>query len=81
MSSVKGMLHDEIEQLTEEEARQVMSFTNLMKAKKAISATLQRLATDVSFRIPDEASKGFRVVEPIEGKGLPASELLVESRR
>jgi len=33
------------------------------------------------FKIPVKKAKAFRVVKPIQGKGIPASELLVKDRR
>lgn len=46
-----------------------------------VSLRLKRLASDPSFRIPSEGAGGFRPVKPIQGKGIVASKLLVESRR
>ncbi|OOP55352.1 MAG: hypothetical protein AYP45_14955 [Candidatus Brocadia carolinensis] len=34
-----------------------------------------------AFKIPGIKTKAFRVVKPIQGKGIPASELLIKDRR
>lgn len=34
-----------------------------------------------AFKIPVKKPKAFRIVKPIQGKGIPASELLVKDRR
>ncbi|NUO10464.1 MAG: hypothetical protein HUU08_17715 [Candidatus Brocadia sp.] len=34
-----------------------------------------------AFKIPVKKPKAFRIVKPIPGKGIPASELLIKDRR
>lgn len=34
-----------------------------------------------SFKMPSKGAKAFRIVKPIQGKGSPASELLIKDRR
>lgn len=34
-----------------------------------------------TFKIPGKKPKAFRIVKPIQGKGIPASELLIKDRR
>ena len=34
-----------------------------------------------AFKIPVKKAKAFRVVKPVQGKGIPASELLIKNRR
>ncbi|MDN3515101.1 MAG: hypothetical protein NG747_11965 [Candidatus Brocadia sp.] len=34
-----------------------------------------------AFKIPVKKPKAFRIVKPIQGKGIPASELLIKDRR
>lgn len=34
-----------------------------------------------AFKMPVKKAKAFRVVKPIQGKGIPASELLIKDRR
>ncbi len=81
MESVKQALHSTIELLGDEEARQILEFARRLREKDAVSPTLRRLANDPTFRIPSMEKLAFRVVQPIEGKGIAASRLLVEDRR
>jgi hypothetical protein len=81
MSSVKESLRDTIEGLSEEEAYQILEFVQRLRKKDDVSPTLKRLANDPTFKLPSERAGGFRIVHPIQGKGTPASRLLVEDRR
>ncbi len=81
MGSVKESLYKAIELLSDEEARQLLEFAQRLQKKSGISLTLRRLASDPAFRIPSEGSGAFHVVEPVQGKGIAASRLLVEDRR
>jgi len=81
MISVKEALRNTVDLLTEEEAYQVWKFTQRMQKQPKVSLTMQRLASDPAFRMPAKGPGPFRRVEPIEGKGIPASKLLVEDRR
>jgi hypothetical protein len=80
MNSVRESLRNTIELLSEEEARQVLEFVRYMK-RSDIPLTLRRLAGDPTFRIPTGGLGTFPVVEPIQGKGVAASTLLLEDRR
>lgn len=81
MSSVKESLHDTIEDLSDEEARQVLEYLQRLQKKGKGSLTLKRLLKDPTFRIPSEGTGPFQVVEPIQGKGIVASRLLIGDRR
>ena len=81
MNPVKESLRDTIELLSDEEARQILDFIQRLRTTRDVSPTLRRLASDPAFGVPSEALGHFRVVEPIRGKGIPASSLLVEDRR
>ena len=50
-----------------------LSDMNILKGKKSESKE--------AFKIPAKRAKAFRVVKPIQGKGIPASELLIKDRR
>ncbi len=80
MSSAKELLYSTIEQLSDEEARQLLEFAQRLQKKSDIPLVLRRLASDLTFRIPSKVLGNFRVVEPILGKGIAASRLLVEER-
>jgi len=81
MPSVKELLYDSIELLSEKEARQLMGVVRILRNKKEISPTMKRLAVDATFKVPTRKTKAFRSVQPVKGKGIPASALLVEDRR
>lgn len=81
MSSVKESLHNTIELLSEEEANQILKLMQQLRKSSDLSSTLRRLAYDPAFEIPSNESGDFRIVEPIPGKGITASRLLVEDRR
>jgi hypothetical protein len=77
MSKIKETLLNTIQQLTDEEANQTLEFIKHLGEK---NATLKRLANDPAFRLPAK-TPSFKTVEPIKGKGIPASELLIRDRR
>lgn len=80
MNSTREQLYNKIEMLDDEEIIKVLEFTqNLRKGKKG-SLTLKRLADNPTFHVP-QVPGNFPEVEPVHGKGIPASELLVEDRR
>jgi hypothetical protein len=79
--SAKETLHKAIDLLNEEEARQILQVTRRLRRESGGSQTLKRLSQDVTFHIPAAGSVGFRPVKPIRGKGVAASQLLVQDRR
>jgi len=81
VSSVKESLHSTIELLSDAEASQLLEFAQCLQKKNDASSTLRRLAGDPAFEVPSEGSGAFSIVEPIQGKGIVASRLLVEERR
>jgi hypothetical protein len=80
-SSARETLHSTINLLSDKEARQVLKFAQHLQKKEAVSQTLKRLAQDAAFSVPAETSKRFPIVNPIQGKGLAASSLLVKDRQ
>ena len=56
-------------------------FAHHLQQKRDVSLTLKRLATDGVFKVPGSDVRTFQVVEPIYGKGIAASRLLVDDRR
>jgi len=81
MSSIKESLHNTIDQLSDEEAHQLLEFAQCLRRNNGASPTLRRLTSDPAFKLPSEVHGVFRVVEPIQGKGIAASRLLVKERR
>jgi hypothetical protein len=81
MNEVKDVLRHLIEQMSDTEARQLLEFAQHLQHRPDDPLTLKRLATDPAFQVPGNGVMAFRIVEPIQGKGIPASKLLVDNRR
>jgi hypothetical protein len=81
MSSVKEALYHSIERLSDEEAQQTLAFIQQLREQQDVVRILRRLAHHPAFRLPAETPGGFRAVEPLQGKDMPASRRLVEERR
>lgn len=81
MKSAKEALHQTIETLSEEEARQVLALTQHVRRGQRDSRTLRRLALDPLFSAPRQGITTFRMVTPVQGKGSSASKLLEQDRR
>lgn len=81
MSSVKESLYKAVELLSDEESQRVLEFTQSLQRKSNISQTLKRLEKNSNFRLPSEGVADFGTVNPVKGKGIAASKLLVENRR
>jgi hypothetical protein len=81
MNSVKELLQDMIERMSDAEARQLLEFAQHLQHRRDDALTLKRLATDPAFKVPASGAQDFHVVAPIHGKGMAASRLLVDERR
>ena len=81
MKSAKEALHQTVEKLSDEEARQVFEIVQRIRRGKRDSQTLRRLAHDPSFHVPRKGASTFPVVKPVEGNGISASRLLGQDRR
>ena len=81
MGSVKKLLYNVIESMDDEEANQILKIAQSLQKKRVISITISHLASDPSFKVHSEVYEEFRLVKPIKGKGIPASQLLMEDRR
>jgi hypothetical protein len=81
MDAVKESLRQMIEQMGDAEARQLLEFAQHLQHRRDDSRTLKRLAIDPAFKLPGNGVTAFRIVEPLQGKGIPASKLLVDNRR
>ena len=73
----KHLLHLIIDSLSEEDVQQVLDYTRRYQE----SETLRRLAEDPNIILPTRGWGGYDDFEPMEVKGKPASELLIEDRR
>lgn len=81
MAAIKKSLRNTIDALSDEEARKVLTFARQFQKQNGSAKTLRRLANDPTFRVPSQRKENFRPIEPVKGKGIPASRLLVEDRR
>jgi len=86
MASVKEILVQEVERLSEEEARRVLE---LLRATGGVAERpelsreelIRRATGRAGIRPPDPNARPFRKVKPITCPGIPASELLIHDRR
>jgi hypothetical protein len=81
MNTIKESLYSTIKTLDDEEARQLLEFTLRLRKRAAAPTTMMRLASDPTFKIPEEGMNALETVLPIKGKGIAASKLLVRDRR
>ena len=81
MSTVKESLWRTIETLSEEEAAEVLRLIRDLRDKSECMSVLRRLAQDPAFTVPQGIVGGFRPIMPVQGKGTPASSLLIQDRR
>ena len=81
MNTIKESLYSTIKTLDDEEARQLLEFTLRLRKGITASTTMMRLASDPAFKIPAEGMNALETVQPIKGKGIAASKLLVRDRR
>jgi len=81
MLSVKESLRSTVELISDEEALRVLTFIEQIRKHPVRSATLKRLAGDPTFKVPPRKAGAFARVDPVEGKGAPASHMLLEDRR
>ena len=82
MASAKEILVQEVEQLSEKEAQDVLDLLRRKNPPKLTREELiKRAAGHPGIHAPDLNARPFRKVEPIECPGIPASELLIRDRR
>jgi hypothetical protein len=81
MNSVKELLQQMIEPMSDAEARQLLEFAQHLRHRRGESLTLKRLAADPTSKVPGSGARDFHVVASIHGKGMAPSRLLVDDRR
>lgn len=81
MNAIKEALLEEIESLSDEEARAVSAFLHTLKSGINPEELFKNLASNPDFSVPRNFPPYFRKVEPAIGKGNPASRLLIKDRR
>jgi hypothetical protein len=87
MATAKESLRRKVDQLTEEEALEVLGLIATKGSERAAGATLtrevvrERLADRAAFRVPPANAGPFRKRKRIQCLGVPASEALIADRR
>jgi hypothetical protein len=90
MATAKDSLRNATDQLSEDDAREVLELvrtktasTSAPRKPKALTREelIKRAASQPGIHPPDPNAPPFRKVEPIECPGIPASELLIRDRR
>ena len=81
MGSVKDVLRQSIEKLTEKDARKTMEYVQRLGRRAGPAGVWDLLSENPTIRIPADGPGGFPPFRPIEGTGAPASRLLIEDRR
>ena len=81
MSPVKEELLNEIEELSDKEVKRILAFLHALKGKIATEELLKDLTANGDFYVPRNLPPHFKKVKPAKGKGIPASQLLVQERR
>lgn len=89
MPTAKESLRKQVDQLSEEEAREILGLISARGSRLAASMTAnvtregvrERLADRPAFRVPPADARPFRRRKRIQCTGTPASELLIADRR
>jgi hypothetical protein len=81
MSPIKESLLKAIRGLSDEEAKRALAYVQSLHESSALARLRARLAGHPAITLPAVDAIAFRDVEPIEGRGVLASELLVRDRR
>jgi hypothetical protein len=81
MKALKKSLHHTIDHLSEAEARQVLNYAKQLHDDIDTVALMKGLSHDPAFAIPSRATRAYRRVNPVRGKGAPASRLLIKDRQ
>jgi len=74
--TTKEALRNSLELLTEEEARLILEFIQLLQKGQKRARPI-----NPAFKLPPPGKKIFRKARPIKATGIPASELLSQDRR
>ena len=81
MSPIKESLLKAVEGLSDEEAERALAYVQSLHESSPLARLRACLAGHPAITMPAVDAIAFRDVEPIEGKGILASELLVRDRR
>ena len=89
MTPVKEILAQEVARLSDEDAQEILELV-WTKKKGAIAPErpkltreelIKRAAGHPGIHVPDPDAPPFEKVEPIETRGIPASQMLIADRR
>ena len=89
MTTAKEILAQELEHISEEDARDVLELVRAKKSSTDIKERqvltreelIRRAARQPGIGLPDPDAPPFEQIVPIETRGIPASELLIADRR
>ena len=88
MASVKEIPVQAVERLSEEDARRVLELLRtektagvMQRSKLTREELIRRAAGHPGIHVPDPDAPPFEKVEPIETRGVPASQMLIADRR
>jgi hypothetical protein len=82
MPSTKELLIEQVNRLSEEDARELLDLVKSRPKKPLTRQELIKRATGLpGIRVPDPDAPPFEKFEPIKTRGIPASELLIRDRR
>jgi len=91
MPTAKESLRKQVDQLSEEQAQEILGLISTRGLRPATSTTTttkvtrevarERLADRPAFRVPPADAPPFRRRKRIQCPGIPASELLIADRR
>jgi hypothetical protein len=81
MASTREQVREALEQKSDEEADEILTFVRQIERRRDAERIFERLRGHPSFRVPPPGWRCFRRFEPIEVSGKPAPEMLIEDRR
>ena len=81
MSSALEMLRETVSSLSEAEAAKALEYIQRLRGGARNRELVNLLGDDPAIRVPVEPFAPLPPVEPVEGAGIPASELLIRNRR
>jgi hypothetical protein len=81
MSAVRERLIEKIKRMPEQELKQMLDLSNHLEEAGERVAMINKLMKDRTIRIPKNLSPRFKPVEPLKGKGISASKLLIADRK
>jgi len=81
MSSAREALRETVECLSETEAAKALEYIQRLRGRALDRELGNLLAGDPAIHVPDEPFAALPLIEPVQGVGIPASQLLVRDRR